>query len=230
MWETASDRRRRQENTPRQDAVTRSTTQDASNDAVYPVDIRVKPGARPQPKKSSRRRTTCTTAATKDEPQTKINNPTSLHESLSKLSILPTNTQLHYRTKTAKKENRDFTKLSLNREEIYKKLYDFESGLVSGRALVLVIIDTLFYRDFMPGKHWDIDSAVVSELSNLNSSNSISNGGEDVQTFSAEKEATWDWKDIYSVASAKAIIKIISNKSSGERHVYVDEYSYYVAG
>lgn len=44
--------------------------------------------------------------------------------------------------------------------------------------------------------------------------------------FKAEKDATWDWKDIYSVASAKGTICFFSD----HHEIRVDEYSYYAAG
>ncbi len=63
----------------------------------------------------------------------------------------------------------------------------------------------------LPGikSHWDIDSATVSEMSGTcrRTSQDIDEHGnfskaQDMVWFVVEKQATWDHKDIYSVASA----------------------------
>lgn len=135
------------------------------------------------------------------------------------------------RTKVEKKEEKPYSTLPLGAlPEIRKAMHDFESGAsITERQLAYEIISQLFYRDFMPGRHWDVDPATVTEMSGATKDldgddNSLKT--EDIVWFAAEKEATWDHKDIYSVASAKAVIKI-----SRQLHlVVVDEYSYYVAG
>ena len=86
----------------------------------------------------------------------------------------------------------------------------------------------------MPGKHWDIDPASVSRLADGTTSDEEAGGGgggndddnDVVVRFQAEKEATWDWKDIYSVASAKGRICFYRQR----KEICVENYSYYVAG
>ena len=134
---------------------------------------------------------------------------------------IPCNINFYYRTNREKKEGRSYSKLDSIQSDIIIAINKFEAGSIRGRELAIAIIDTLFYRDFMPGDHWDIDSATVGELD----VGDQEVGAQNVQLFNAEKEATWDWKDIYSVTSAKALIKI-----SAGSDIFVDEYSYYTAG
>ncbi len=47
-----------------------------------------------------------------------------------------------------------------------------------------------------------------------------------VEMFKVECSSTWDWKDIYSVASSRAVISF----NSTERTILIDDYRYYVAG
>lgn len=92
-------------------------------------------------------------------------------------------------------------------------LESYQRGEASESKVAREIIEALFNRDFMPGERWDIDSATVSYLENEN-------------VYKVEKQATWDWKDIYSEASAKGRIRFNPNK----RDIRVEDYSYYVAG
>mmetsp|Transcript_18114 Transcript_18114/g.41900 ORF Transcript_18114/g.41900 Transcript_18114/m.41900 type:complete len:242 (-) Transcript_18114:92-817(-) len=92
-------------------------------------------------------------------------------------------------------------------------LRDYEAGELSQTKVASEIIEAFFRRDFIPGTHWDIDPTVVNEL-------------EDGVLFNVSKEATWDWKDIYSVASAKATIRFLPN----QHEIRVEEYIYSVAG
>jgi hypothetical protein len=135
---------------------------------------------------------------------------------------------IRYRTNMEKKGGRPYSTLGAL-PEIRKAAHDFELGALTKRQLAYEIISQLFNRDFMPGRHWDIDSATVSEMSetsqDLDDDVDFANA-KDTVCFLVEKQATWDHKDIYSVASAKAIIKI----SHQLRIVLIDEYSYYVAG
>lgn len=137
---------------------------------------------------------------------------------------IPINMNIQYRTKSEKKEGRPYSKHILTQTEVRRAVNGYESGDISSKTLAYAIIDALFYKDFMPGEHWDIDGANIGEITAVEPAND----GEpvDVQVFAAEKQATWDWKDIYSIASAKATIKI--SRASG--NIYVDDYSYYVAG
>lgn len=93
----------------------------------------------------------------------------------------------------------------------------YHTGNISAHALALGVINALFERDFQPGAHWEISTAKLDELED-------GEMGEQFECFGAEKEAVCDWKDVYSVATAEATIKI----SSGD--IYIDEYSYFVVG
>lgn len=100
---------------------------------------------------------------------------------------------------------------------VSSELYSFEQGHMDEHTFALKLIEAMFNRDHMRGKHWDYDpaSAVKEESED-----------DGFVKFLAEKEATWDWKDIYSVASAKGTISFFS-----ERHeIRVENYSYCAAG
>ena len=89
------------------------------------------------------------------------------------------------------------------------------------KALAYDIINALFHRYFMNGRHWEISSATVEELdetSLLNGEDKKAAIGTDIEVFQATKEAVWDHKDIYSVANASAKIMVSSEG------VYVDDY------
>jgi len=92
------------------------------------------------------------------------------------------------------------------------------------------------------GHHWQIGTAIVEELDPTTDKSlllhHVGGVGEDgeqqpqstledekekMECFWAEKEAILDSHEIYSVAKAKAVIKIV-----GGRNVYVDEYQYTV--
>ncbi|KAL7538796.1 hypothetical protein ACHAXR_012390 [Thalassiosira sp. AJA248-18] len=133
---------------------------------------------------------------------------------------IPIKMNLHIRTKAEKKGGESYTNLTMPQADVRKQINLFHSGKISAHALAFDIIEALFHRDFMPGDHWDIGSAILEELDPITDKES----GKKVEIIEAEKEAIWDWKDIYSVATAKATIKI----SSG--CIHVDDYSYYVAG
>ena len=98
-------------------------------------------------------------------------------------------------------------------KKVYKGLVELEKGKVTPKALSRIIIEELFERDFWPGKHWEIDTARVWECS-----------GSEHPSFNAEKLATWDWKDIYSEASATAVIRFLPDR------ILIEDYAYYVAG
>lgn len=103
----------------------------------------------------------------------------------------------------------------------------------------------------MPGEHWDVNPATVNEF--LPQSNGAAllegidtSGGTKFEFFDwyvpvtecayidrrsittsckiSDKQAVWDWKDTYSVATAKCTIKVSSEQ------ICIDDYSYYVAG
>ncbi|KAL7559112.1 hypothetical protein ACA910_017523 [Epithemia clementina (nom. ined.)] len=98
-------------------------------------------------------------------------------------------------------------------KKVYKGVVDYEKGKLTAESLSRIIIEELFERDFWPGKHWEIGSARVSECS-----------GSKHPAFNAEKVATWDWKDIYSKASATAVIHFHPDR------ILIENYAYHVAG
>jgi len=98
-------------------------------------------------------------------------------------------------------------------KKVWQGLVQYEKSKLEAKALAQIIIEELFERDFWPGKHWEIDTARVWE-----------NTGSEHPAFNAEKLATWDWKDIYSEASATAVIRFLPDR------ILIENYAYYVAG
>jgi hypothetical protein len=80
------------------------------------------------------------------------------------------------------------------------------------RTLACKIIEALFERDFGgTSDRWDIDSADVAASA-------------EPHTFELKKQATYDRKDIYAVASSKATIVFTKEL------ITIHEYSHYCAG
>lgn len=99
------------------------------------------------------------------------------------------------------------------------------------------ILEAFFWRDFgNTGKHWDVDATTVEEIAVASTHDD--DAAKLTAAFRVEKTATWDWKDIYSVATAKAVIQFMdgnnddTNKTQGPTTavIRVQDYSYYVAG
>jgi len=110
--------------------------------------------------------------------------------------------------------SRGFTDFQVRKhKKVWHALLEYEKSRMDAKSLATIIIEELFERDFWPGKHWDIDSARVWETA-----------GSEEPTFNAEKIATWDWKDIYSEASATAVIRFLPDR------ILIENYAYYVAG
>ena len=107
-----------------------------------------------------------------------------------------------------------FTDLSISLLGIALVIKQYEKEQVSTNFVASSIIESLFKRDFTPGRHWEEEPAFVRATN-----------GKDL-VFEVEKSATWDWKDIYSVASAKACIRFLPD----QHEIQVENYSYYVAG
>jgi hypothetical protein len=108
------------------------------------------------------------------------------------------------------------TLLTSSLKGIDEKLLQFQIGKITGLDLVHSLINALFHRDHSTGKHWDYDGSRCSKISN----------DESGVTFKCESSATWDWKDIYAVASAEANIKILASN----HEIHIEDYSYYCAG
>lgn len=93
-------------------------------------------------------------------------------------------------------------------------LLDYELGTESAATLSQKIVELLFERDFDGDEEkWDIENAIASVV-------------EENVCYDVSKEATWNNKDIYSVATAKARIRLLQ----GGNEIRVEGYSYYVAG
>jgi hypothetical protein len=98
-----------------------------------------------------------------------------------------------------------------------QKLREFQIGKITGLDLVHSLISALFHRDHPTlEKHWDYDGSNCDQISN--DENSV--------TFQCKCSATWDWKDIYSVATSKANIKILASN----HEIYVQDYAYSCSG
>lgn len=137
----------------------------------------------------------------------------------------PIKMKLHIRYKEDKKAGKSYSNLDISNPDVRRQINLFHSGKISAHALTFDVINALFDNDFKYGAHWEIGTAMLDELDPLDDKTLlVSEEGDKFEVFQVEKQAIWDWKDIYSVATGKATIKI----SSGD--IYVDEYSYYVAG
>ncbi len=97
-------------------------------------------------------------------------------------------------------------------------------SLTSCTRVAHAIIESLFNRDFMPGPKWDIEPSSVTEIEKDKGQSRT--GQSDLRVFRVEKRAVWDYKDVYSVASAKGIIRFIPNVNE----IRIESYAYYVAG
>jgi hypothetical protein len=102
-------------------------------------------------------------------------------------------------------------------EGVDQKLSEYHSGEITALDVADAIICALFHRDHQNlGDHWDYDGSRCDETFE----------DEISSTFNCKCSATWDWKDIYSVASSKAHIRILKSKNE----IYIEDYSYYCAG
>ena len=103
---------------------------------------------------------------------------------------------------------------SLKLESAYNR---FEKGLLDESAFAFELITAMFHRDFKQNKHWEICALASVEKE------SFSNGN--VVVFQAEKKAKLDWKDVYSIASAKGTICFFRDL----RQIHIEEYHFCVA-
>lgn len=137
--------------------------------------------------------------------------------------LIPIEMNLHIRTKDGKKEGNPYSPLELTQSDVRKQINLFHAGKISAHALAFDVIGTLFSRDFKPGPHWEIGTAILEELDPLTDKTLLDGEeGEKFWIYGAHKEATLDWKDQNSFAKAEAQLKI----SVG--NIYVDEYKYHV--
>lgn len=97
-------------------------------------------------------------------------------------------------------------------------LHQFETNELDESNVAQCIIHSLFERDFMgTGKHWCSDGICCKKIDNDDNSE---------KTFQCSESSTWDWKDIYSVATSKATIVF----SNDRLNIRVEDYSFYCAG
>ncbi|CAE7793447.1 ZBP14 [Symbiodinium sp. CCMP2456] len=109
-----------------------------------------------------------------------------------------------------KKQLEAFNLLQL--KGMHQALVEYADGKLAPSNLARFIIGALFDSEFRGGKRWDVNGATAEPADK----------GADM--FVCEKSAEYDWKDICSVASAKARIHVTPELIS------IHEYSYYVAG
>lgn len=96
---------------------------------------------------------------------------------------------------------------------------EYERGTMNPATLCREIIEAFFDKEFVGnGKHWDRDGSSVSQLA--------SSSNDEYVSYASVCSATWDWKDIYAVASSKATIRVFLQKPE----IHILEYKYYVAG
>ncbi len=79
------------------------------------------------------------------------------------------------------------------------------------------LIEALFHRDFNDGPKWDVDSSSCTLIDASSDNFPVS--------FSCEKQATWDHKDIYAVAKSASKITFLSRTE-----LKIEKYSFYVSG
>jgi hypothetical protein len=101
--------------------------------------------------------------------------------------------------------------------KITQHLKSIEQGLVDEQSTAQILITALFDRDFIPGQRstkWEIESSTVSREA----------GGNSVK-FVSEKKARFDWKGVYSIASATGTICFYLD----QREIVVEDYNFCVA-
>jgi len=116
---------------------------------------------------------------------------------------------------------------------ISTSLADYELGILPARDLAVCVVTVLFHRDFTGGaSKWDIDSATAKQV--VLDVDDESGGNE--KAFDVIKEASYNHKDIYSVASSKARIHFDDGNHDDDDDddaaatIRIEGYSYYVAG
>jgi hypothetical protein len=103
-------------------------------------------------------------------------------------------------------------------EGLSSLLNKFYDGEVTAQVISRHIIEALFDKEFSHDKKWGVDTANCSPLDNESTS-------EFPAAFQCSKQASYDHKDIYAVAEAKAKIIVQSREL-----IHIELYSYYVAG
>ncbi|CAJ1375567.1 unnamed protein product [Effrenium voratum] len=89
-------------------------------------------------------------------------------------------------------------------------LAEYAAGASGPKSLARAVIAALFDAEFRGSKRWEVNAACATEAPDRK------------DVFQCEKSAEYDWKDISSVASAKALIHVTPELIS------IHDYSYYV--
>jgi hypothetical protein len=103
------------------------------------------------------------------------------------------------------------------------------------RVVAIAVANALWARDFRPGKHWEIESTTAQPVVD---GTSLKNGSSSGVGWTLHKSATWDWKDIYSVATLQGRVRFVPPTVDDDDEyddtcvvtVRLEDYSYYVAG
>jgi len=116
--------------------------------------------------------------------------------------------------KSSSERPQDFYPWSCYCSSTVASIQAFKEGTLSKSKLAYVIIDDLFENDFKYNsrRKWDIDCATIVQ------------DKENEAMFSVMKEATYNRKDIYAVASTKAVIHFLTDE------IRIVGHYYYVAG
>ena len=105
-------------------------------------------------------------------------------------------------------------------DDLKRCIDEYEKGNLDTAGIASGIIEALFDKDFVgSGKHWDRDGSSCSRIDD-------DTGNGEYVAYKCSCSATWDWKDIYSVATSKATIRVFVNRPL----IHVVGYKYYVAG
>ena len=93
-------------------------------------------------------------------------------------------------------------------------------GIASHLPTYLILLTTFAFLFFVgSGKHWDRDGSSCSRIDD-------DTGNGEYVAYKCSCSATWDWKDIYSVATSKATIRVFVNRPL----IHVVGYKYNVTG
>lgn len=110
-----------------------------------------------------------------------------------------------------------------NYKNLVGNLNAFHKGEMGPYQIVNHIIESLFDSEFTPDRKWDVDPSSCDLISGQLAEN-ISEQQYPI-SFDCEKKATYNHKDIYSVARAHATIVVHSKEL-----VHIELYSFYVSG
>mmetsp|Transcript_15876 Transcript_15876/g.34818 ORF Transcript_15876/g.34818 Transcript_15876/m.34818 type:complete len:163 (+) Transcript_15876:143-631(+) len=99
-----------------------------------------------------------------------------------------------------------------NEKKLSRNLVRFAKGKKDARSVALLIIDQSFERDFWAGQNWKVQPANVWEKESGNH-----------RAFHAEKLADFEWRGVSRVATARAVIRFLSDR------ILIENYEYQVS-